>query len=211
MRLCETPEFLEWAKKRGVVPTSTASATYRHIKLQSETVVSRYWIVPYDTDELREDEVKLFYIASAIHALDDWQECGIMKTVPGWLSYEEPYLPRIFGLLGIPADFDGPVLVDQSEKPTLFSLAQTLCAFGWNVNFDAYLVPDHGKQMLFIDHDIGVVGYFADEESCQTYTERLAKDGITLPTKPPTRFLRWEDWMGPEPEDWGKHDNGQHG
>lgn len=206
MRQATTNEFLDWARERGVVPNFSYShpdRDYYNLHIESAANLFRYWLIPYETDNNSNDEVRLHYVCAALIALGEWQTCGLLKRERGWnFETQEPWTAGVLNSLGVPSDYDGALFFDRSDFAALFGVALTLSAFGWCVSYDVFVVPDHGRQIIRFDHDLGIVGYFANEQACEAYTERLAAKEIYLPKEPLASFLRWPEWMGPKPDDW---------
>src|SRR5688500_3244483 len=68
MELATTQQFLDWAAQRHVVPNdpevSIAERNYFFLGCAPNTesdAQSRYWVIPYETDEHQQDEVNLYY------------------------------------------------------------------------------------------------------------------------------------------------------
>jgi hypothetical protein len=200
MQFMTINEFSAWASQRGIgviSPDGASAGAYYWLNYLSSPGDGRFWGFPWEKSEL------LALIARVLNALDPWQSCWVFKREGGW-SYAEDGDGRdvILHSIGIPEGFQGAVGFAASEKAGLILLLVTQIAFGWYVLDDVWVVPDHGRQMIYTDHDGAVHVRFAEVERVDSFVQTLAKNGFPLPEEPPNETFRWPDWMGPKPPDW---------
>jgi hypothetical protein len=200
MRLATNDEFLGWAKQRGIGVNSRYSDPAQScfwLHILSGGGERRFWAFPFEAREL------LVFVTSILKALDPWESCRVLKRVGSW-SYAEDGEGQdlVLESIGIPEGFGGSVEFLASEGATLLLLLVTQLAFASNPGDDLWVVPDHGRQVIFTDHDGAVHLLFAAPEHMGSFVEAMRENGFPLPDEPPNESLRWPNWMGPKPPDW---------
>jgi hypothetical protein len=77
----------------------------------------------------------------------------------------------------------------------LLTLAFAQAVFGSGVTDDLFIVPDHGSQMLQVDHHDVVHVDFADPARVPSFVEHMRQEKYQLPTALPDSTFKPPDWM----------------
>jgi hypothetical protein len=196
VRLTSTDEFLQRAAGLGIELDTRFEPpqTLTYVTSQS---ASRFWPTPVDLDEL------LVFLTGALEALDPWTSCWVYKRAAGWFSAEdEDQRGKVLQSIGIPAGSADVLSIDAGERASLLLALLTQVGFGWKVTDDVFVVPEHGRQLLWIDHAEAVFVLFRDAAAVESFVAAMAAAGFPLPSEPPNTSFAWPDWMGPKPGDW---------
>jgi hypothetical protein len=86
--------------------------------------------------------------------------------------------------------------VNRSEREALVTLLFSTTVFGWSVNEDVYVVPDHARQILQTDHHHDVVHVsFPAHGDMEDWVAKMSEEGFDLPHDPPDATFKRPSWM----------------
>jgi hypothetical protein len=180
MRLLAEEEFLSWAVSLEIGPDARYSPP-RTLTYLSGKGTWKPW-------PLFKAGTKPFWlIKAALLSLEDWAFCRIWKRVPTWnYPYPEPDgangdRSHIWNLLIhsdlIPEGFTGAIEFARSEIAEVIRIMFAQGSLGFTVYDDVFVVPDHGRGILYVDHHDAIVAEFPSQLALRTFAERMAKAG----------------------------------
>ena len=198
MELITNEAFLAWAETQGI---GLAPEEPKPLLFIPERGDSRFWETPMDDDQC----LSLFILM--LDAFDDWQSMWAYKRGVWTFEWDErpaaseQSLEAASRWTGIPAGYLGSIRYDQSDRANLIFLLMLLDKRGPRAHSDIFLVPDHGQQMLWLNHSYAIFVFFAAPSKAESFTERMESLGYLLPTDPSEDFL-WGQWLGATPDGW---------
>jgi len=92
-------------------------------------------------------------------------------------------------------DLEGAILVPAGEQELLVSIALPLARWGWFVEHDVQLIPDHGKMILMTDHHRVLHASFRTEPEAEAFVDRMAAAGHALPEELQDETFKVPSWM----------------
>jgi hypothetical protein len=171
----ETSEYTEWltAHKIGRHPE------YSHEQVFLPLDIEWLWYYPRS----RKDYVP--FLRAVFDACDPWATCLVDHRFLGlfhwngetkeW-AYE--WTRKRFESWGILLG-DSSVVCFNREDPRLYRSLKLELSLGR----DVYVIPDHARQMLQFDHDIGLRVHFAGPEGLAEFVQSLKERQIFLPER----------------------------
>jgi hypothetical protein len=144
-------EFIAWADGAGyqLDPRYPHSAV---LQFRPDPQLDRFWEVPL------EPEVRPHFIACVLNCMGDWQACYAWRHLGRWPESADPERLndvvelRVLHGLGLPFGTNAVVEFSRAEYDRLVTLLFSTTIFGWSVNEDLYIVPNHGRHLLQTDH-----------------------------------------------------------
>jgi hypothetical protein len=195
VRTISDEAFLEWASGNGLgldpkYPHS-ASLQYR------DGAEARFWGVPEDPQE------RPYFLTSLLELMGDWQSCFAWRHRGRWPEADvfEPgrmndaVEMRLLQGLGMPMGSRDVVVFERGELPTLIALLFTTSVFGFTVNEDLYVVPDHARHVLETDHHDVIHVSFRDANEVGRWIAEMARRGYELPDELPDETFKRPPWM----------------
>ncbi|HEY2433592.1 MAG TPA: hypothetical protein VGI12_13030 [Vicinamibacterales bacterium] len=194
MRTHPEDEFIAWAERSGFqidarYPRS-AVLTFR-----PDSEHDRFWEVPI------RPERRPYFIASLLECMGDWQACYAWRHLGSWPQSAVPERIndvvelRILHGLGLPLGTNAVVEYPRDEYNSLLTLLFSTTIFGWSVGEDLYVVPDHGKHLLQMDHHGVIHVSFRTEDSLNVCVEEMERRGFPLPDEVPDATFKQPEWM----------------
>ena len=101
-----------------------------------------------------------------------------------------------FKAAGVPDGYAGAVRFAASAANELLAILFLQAAFVCNSFDDLYFVPEHGAQIVMLDHHEVIHVMFARAEMIEPFVQHMADAGYELPTEPPDETFIRPDWMG---------------
>ena len=194
MKSLSEAEFLHWAEARdvGVADGYPRSA---HLVFRPDSGEDRFWCVP------PEPHRRPHFIASLLDLMGDWQACCAWRHCGSWPNSADPRRINdvveltILNGLGMPLGTADVVEFGRDERDKLISLIFSTTIFGWSVNQDLYVVPNHGRYLLKTDHhDVIHISIRAPGE-VEHWESEMTKRGFPLPDDPPDETFKRPIWM----------------
>ena len=195
MRTTSEREFLLWAAGRGLgLDPQYPDAAVLDYHGGSD---ARFWVVP------TEPECRPFFIASLLELLGDWHTCYVWRHLGSWPDpnsidgrrVNDVVELRILQGLGLPLGTADIVTFERSELDALITLLLSTTIFGWSVDEDLYVVPDHARQVLQTDHHGVIHVSFRDSGDVGRWVSEMAQKGFALPEELPDETFRRPSWM----------------
>lgn len=193
MELIPTSEFLSWARTHEIAPDERYSAP-QCLVYAPVRPFHRFWEIPQDAVEIPS------FILHLLDGFDPWTHCYLFPR-DGWPHdaaadrHGDDVYALILNAAGIPANFDGAVQYKAAEASKLVAAVFAALVFGWSVQDDLFVVPDHSQQLLQTDHHHVVHVQFADEHRVEPFIKHMASQHYLLPTDLPDRTFKRPDWM----------------
>jgi len=187
--------FRTWATSQGIRVGDPAYPYYpRDLSFPSSSV-RRFWDNPDSEAELRALHRAAIDCLHAAESIVVWFRFrGLIQGAardsgsrPDAKHILEPF--REFG------DSDG-IKFSLHEIPQLLDLLGAVARFGWCVDWDAFVVPEHGDIVLFLDHHDVIWAQFKTDALQSRFVEEMAERGWRLPTDYPDATFKPQDWIG---------------
>jgi hypothetical protein len=131
-----------------------------------------------------------------------WSCCWVWPRGGHWLSGTDRATPSdlvggiIHRTLGIPNGWAGAAGFGADELDRLLAVAFVHMALGWHVSDDLFLVPDHGQQLLQIDHHRAMHVEFKVAEQMEEFIRHMREGNFLLPSVVPDETFKQPHWMG---------------
>jgi|SRR5215475_9223722 len=195
MRTIAPAKFLRWAagKDLRLDPEYPDSAV---LDFQGGSD-SRFWVVP------PEPERRPYFVASLLELMGEWQICYVWRHLGSWPAQasvdggriNDAVELRILKGLGMPLGTADIVLFDVNDFDTLATLLFSTTIFGWSVNEDLYVVPDHAQQVLQSDHHGVIHVSFRAPADIAHWVSEMSQRGFDLPDELPDATFKRPSWM----------------
>ena len=156
--------------------------------------LDRFWAVP------RNPQRQVGLIASVLDGFDPWSACFLWPR-DGWdhASGGGRADEAVYGLMlrsaGARADFDGAIRYAATERAELATALFAAMSFGWSVADDLFVLPDHGQQLMGIDHHDAVHVSFAGSAGIDPFVAHMAANRFPLPRDVPDATFERPEWM----------------
>jgi len=195
VRTISQEEFLRWASAKGMgIDPRYPQAAVLGFSQRSD---SRFWRVP------QEPERRPYFLASLLDLMGDWQSCYAWRHLGSWPEASSVDVRRINDAvelqilkgLGVPLGTANVVQFDREERVALVTLLFSTTVFGWSVNEDLYVVPDHARQILQTDHHEVVHVSFPSGGDLQKWVVKMSEEGFDLPEDFPDATFKRPSWM----------------
>ncbi len=194
MRTLTETEFLKWAGRKQIVlddryPES-ASLTFR-----THAGEDRFWCIP------AEPQRRPYLIASLLEFMGGWDSCYAWRHLGAWPEAADQRRVndivefQILKGLGLPLGTSLVLKFSREEEDLLITLLFSTSIFGWCVNEDLYVVPDHGKHILQTDHHGVIHVSFQTGEEVEDWVSRMSERGFHLPDDVPDKTFKRPDWI----------------
>jgi hypothetical protein len=186
--------FFAWAFKLdiGLDPHYPDSGCLSIVPPRSH---ARFWVFPGDPAE------GFHFAATLLAGLDEWESAHLWPRSGCWPESRKPWPHNeairnvVLRGAGVPGGWPGAVRLLHSEEDELLAVLFVYLAFGWCVDDDLFLIPDHGQQLLQTDHHGVIHVECTSEERVLTMVEYMADAGYDLPTEVPDPTFRRPAWM----------------
>lgn len=198
MKFLSEEAFLEIVRAKGI----TISADYPDCAFldYGSATEGRYWVVP------PEPERRPRFILALLNLMGDWDNCFAWRHDGSWPDVSNPETREwcnpvdlcILTNLGMPMGTADVVEFERAELDLLATLIFTSTVFGWSRNSDLIIVPEHGRQVLGVDHHNVIHAFCSNAQEMERWIKEMAKQGFPLPTKPPDGTFYRAPWMPPE-------------
>jgi hypothetical protein len=188
-------EFQRWAAGYGigVDPGYPDSGCLR---LLPPTDHARFWVVPADP------ATWTHFAGSLLEGLDEWETAVMWPRSGSWPraglspSYNEGVRDVILRGAGIPNGWLGAARFGRDEVDAIVAVLFATMAFGWCVDDDLFLVPDHARQLVQTDHHDVIRAECRSEERVRALVAHMMAEGCELPAELPDWTFKRPAWMG---------------
>jgi hypothetical protein len=194
MDLIPTDQFMLWAAERHIGPDEQYNPP-RCLVYRPYRDVGRFWVRPRSTDGVRH------FVGHLLDGLEPWDECRVWRRGGWWVG--RPY-PRsrldevrhaVFYGPDVPDGLRGALGYSRTRRAHLVERLVDGIAVAWSSNDDLFVIPHHGRMLLYVDHHDVVHVEFSEERYVDDFIEHMAQDGYRLPTELPDQTFRHPSWM----------------
>lgn len=176
MKELSESEFFQWAKtfhmdldERHPPPQCLVYADKNHLWA--------YWDIP------REPHQMIGFFESLLSEMESWQYGRILprnRDCAYWpLSQESLYKQvhqTLLHSLSLREGYRGPLEFSRSEIAELVAFLYLRVTLGESRDHDLFFVPDHGKQLMWIQHNVIQIT-FPEAEFLDIFAKRLEEKG----------------------------------
>jgi hypothetical protein len=209
VRAIPEDEFLDWAEDRGV-GLDERHTDARHLLIQPDRDFDRLWKRPLDITATRE------LIGHVLDAMEPRSHVGVGSRSPkrpgrvlrsildDGRILNEPHDPEHVApleLSGVPFGEAAALACDASGRAELMALIEAQARFGRCVDDDVFVLPDHGKHLLHVDHHDVTWMSCRQESGLSPAVRFLGEPGHPLPDELPDKTFKPRGWID---EDVGK-------
>jgi hypothetical protein len=190
MRLVTPSSFFATCRRYGIKTHPQEGGPPQCVVYAEPLRQSRFWPRP--------EAVELpYFLWLLLEGLDPWQACYVWPRGGRWnaadadASAGDRVRARIVAGAGVPAGRKGALLFERDETAALLTVLFAQAVFGWSVPDDLFLVPDHGRQIVWVEHHDVIHVDFADSARADALVEHMATKDYPLPrltaARPPRR------------------------
>jgi hypothetical protein len=195
MDLLSPDDFLRWAEGLNVGPDDRYAPPARLVYVPHRSH-DRFWELPERAAGVP------FFAAHMLTGLERWSDCRVWPRGGGWpAADDEPARVAdevhhvILGSAGVPAGQEGGVRYERDELDRLVTLVFGQAVFGWCVRDDVFVIPDHGRFILEVDHHKVIHVQFRDGTDVARYVDHMAGEKYFLPEEVPDATFKRPEWM----------------
>ena len=95
----------------------------------------------------------------------------------------------------VPDGFQGAIFYSTMASEHLVNFIAARCRTAWCVTDDLFIVPDHARQFLHVDHHNVVHVQCADSVRMERFIQHMTSGGYTLPEHVPDATFKQPYWM----------------
>ncbi|HUI30195.1 MAG TPA: hypothetical protein VLX91_08250 [Candidatus Acidoferrales bacterium] len=156
---------------------------------------SRFWLVPQEARRIP------YFVKTIIESIDEWQFVHIWKHRGSWTTkikgerINDDLQSIIFAGIGIPDATADIILLDRNESTRLIALMFNQLVFGWGVQDDIYIIPDHRNAIVKTSHHNVIHTEFPTETLLNKFIDSMTKEGFDLPRDIPDATFKRPKWM----------------
>lgn len=194
MRTLTEAEFLSRVKRVGIGldPRYPQSAI---LTFSPDTGDERFWCVPPAPEQ------RPYFVGTLLELMGDWQSCYAWRHLGSWhdvvdsLRLNEVVEFHILKGLDLPLGTTEVVEFARDQTNQLVTLIFSTTIFGWSVEEDLYIVPDHGRYILKTDHHGVIHVAFREHVDVAQWVSEMEKRGFSLPEELPDITFKQPAWM----------------
>ncbi len=189
MELIGNDQFLSWAHGLGIGYGNrypgAESLTYL-----PDPYFSRFWTFPDDA------AVWPYFTACFLEGIDLWQSLllwprgGSWPRAPGPRNWNESVRDVVLRGAGVPRGWSGAARFGREAAAAVVAVMFAAMLAGGSVPDDVYLVPDHGRQILLVNHHEVVHACFRDEARLLEFVAYMEGKDYALPTEVPDETFK---------------------
>lgn len=119
------------------------------------------------------------WISGLVGAMHFEREVYLYPRAGAWssgTSLKRFQLSSIFQVCGVRPLSEEVLVADLKESDALESVVFFSLVHGGTVADDIFVIPDHGKIVLYVDHHEAVTIGFSDEQTMSDYLEKMPCD-----------------------------------
>lgn len=194
MKRHKEDQFLRWAKSKRIV-LDPKYPEYPVLSFDPPADEHRFWEVPL------QPERRLYFIASLLE-LAGGDSYFVWRHLGRWPEAPDPWVPeniqieyQILSGIGLAIGSADLVEFHRDEIHRLITLVFTTTIFGWTVEEDPYVIPDHARQILQTDHHGVIHVSCRSAADMERFIAGMKEDGYDLPRKIPDATFKTPKWM----------------
>ena len=195
MDLISQDEFLAWARSLSIGPDGRYSPPECLVYVPYRSH-HRFWEAPGRAAGVP------FFAAHMLAGLGRWSQCYVWPRGGRWPESDEEDVGVgeavhgvILGSAGVPAGHVGAVRYGSDEMDRLLTLVFGQVLFGCCVRDDVFVIPDHGRFILYVDHHDVIHVEFRDGADIAAYVEHMANEKYFLPDEVPDETFKRPGWL----------------
>jgi hypothetical protein len=194
MEVIDTDQFLNWARGFDIGFDERYPGARSLVYLPGPRL-SRFWMFPDD------GAAWPHFAACFLEGIDPWQQfllwprAGRWPVAPeagGW--WNEAVRDVVLRGASIPRAWSGAARFGREEVAAVVAVMFAAMLAGGFPD-DLYLVPDHGRQFLQVNHHDVVHAEFREEARLLEFVAYLEAKGHALPTEVPDATFKQPPWM----------------
>ncbi len=186
-------EFLVWAARKEIILDDRYSSEQQVLVFKPYRTFDRFWERPVEPGGLAH------FLKSVLDAIPEWQSCYLWCRNGSWTATAESegdlVITTVYRGAGVPERWHGAIQFQRPDLAAVLAVLFVHCAFGWSVCEDVFLVPDHAKLIVGVDHHEVVWAHFASADDVEPFVRRMADSGYGLPTALPDETFKPQPWM----------------
>lgn len=195
MKSIPAEQFLTWADGGRIWPDDRYQEP-RCLTFRGESDLARFWVWP---------RARLGIAAFAAHLLDGlepWSEIYLWRRGGVWpgayppLSVNDEVEGVILAGVGVPSGHEGAMVADHGSRAEAVAVLLAAMMFGFATRDDVFVVPDHRRAILWVDHHRVVHASFTTAEAQERFIEHMRRAGHELPEEAPDETFKPVSWMG---------------
>jgi hypothetical protein len=189
-------EFLAWAEAQGAGPDDRYEEP-RCLAFKPFRNIGRFWVVPQHPGTWPH------FIASWLDGLEPWGSAYLWfrggrwpgPAAPAPYDTDKGIRETILRGAEIPIGFDGAVRFERQERDRMIAVIFAQIAFGETTVDDLFVVPEHTRTILWVDHHEVVHAEFARRGLVKPFVEHMQAKGYSLPSAAPDWTFKPQRWM----------------
>jgi hypothetical protein len=186
-------KFLAWAASKEIILDDRYSSEQQMLVFKPYRMFDRFWERPAEPGGLAH------FLKSVLEAIPGWETCYLWCRNGSWAptteSEGDSVIATVYRGAGIPERWPGAIQFQRSDFSAIHAVLFVHCAFGWSVCEDVFLVPDHARLILGVDHHEVIWARFAGASDVEPFVLRMADAGYHLPTALPDETFKPQPWM----------------
>jgi hypothetical protein len=160
MKLISKRDFLQGFAPRRIVLDARYSPP-QTLVFEGQVELHRSWQMPERVKDIPR------WIMALVDALHPENQLFIFPRAGAWGSGNTLHLfqmAAIFASCGVKPSGDEVIQADEAERDAVESLVFLALVHRGTVSDDIFLIPDHGRAILYVDHHVALHVEFADAE-----------------------------------------------
>lgn len=194
MELWSPDRFLDWAATFGIGP-DTRYKPSQYLVYKHFGNFDRFWGLPERGGEIP------YFLSHLLAGIEPWSRCALWPREEKWRelyphSFEDDKVAAfIQSSVGIPQGHRGAAIFAHAEVVPMISVMLSATLFGSFTHTDLFVLPDHGKPFLFIDHHDVIHVESAEESLIDPFVAHMAAEDYHLPSDVPDWTFKRPEWM----------------
>lgn len=199
LELVPADDFLNWVATKQIGPDMRFDEP-RSIVFQHDASDSRFWMPPAEIGRWPA------FLKHILVGLAPEFPCFLWPRGGGWTYCEADELDAqthaadrvrttILRGAGIKNKNDGAIRACAADLDTVLSILFAQLSFGASVWDDVFVIPEHGRAIIHVEHHDVVHVECTDTVEMQNFIAHMASKGFELPEEPPDRTFKWPSWM----------------
>ncbi|MFT3878919.1 MAG: hypothetical protein QM703_04575 [Gemmatales bacterium] len=187
-------EFWQHASKIGISIDQDYSDSFE-LAINPSHGHSRFWTLPTNIG------VWPHFAVSVLSCIDKWDSGYLWPRFGKYpvselsSSHNDSVRDFILRGAGVPSGWPGALRFNTEEKYALITVMFAFMSFSWSGNDDLYFVPDHGQQLVQLNHHKVIHVECTSEDRMILLVSQMLEAGYKLPTNPPDWTFIRPAWM----------------
>ncbi len=194
MKMHREDQFLQWAKSKGML-LDPRYPEFAVLSFDPPADIHRFWVVP------PQPEMRPYFIASLLD-LADGDSYFCWRHLGSWPEAPDPWVPenvqleyQILSGIGLAIGSADLVEFRRDEIHRLITLIFSTTIFGWSVEEDLFVVPNHARQIIQTDHHGVIHVSCRSGADMERFIAGMKDNGYDLPEEIPDATFKPPKWM----------------